>query len=120
MEETRKTLTGLSLFTGEKVITSAGQGQSVTMSEAIQRRLAKRSKYAQERTLSEAMMEEVTSHQNLLRSYRRVVSNGGSAGTRWDANERTEKLAADELYNIARATIVRCVPTARSKRRRNT
>src|SRR3989304_2533848 len=80
MEETRKTITQQSLFTEGKVIASAGQGQSVTMSEAIQRRSAKRSMYAQERTLSQAMMEEITSHQNLLRSYRRVVSNGGSAG----------------------------------------
>lgn len=68
------------LFTEDKVIASAGQGQSVTTSETKQRRLAKRSTYAQERTLSEAMMEEIASHQNLLRSYRRVVSNGGSAG----------------------------------------
>ena len=80
MEETGKRITQMSLFTKGKVIASAGQGQSVTMSEAIQRRSAKRSMYAQERTLSQAMMEEITSHQNLLRSYRRVVSNGGSAG----------------------------------------
>jgi len=80
MEETRKTITQTPLFRGEKVIASAGRGQSVTMSEAIQRRLSKRSMYAQERTLSQGMMEEITSHQNLLRSYRRVVSNGGSAG----------------------------------------
>ncbi len=85
MEETRKTITQsdsyrMPLFTGEKVISSSGQGQSVTMSEARERRLVKRSMYAQERTLSQAMMEEIISHQNLLRSYRRVVSNAGSAG----------------------------------------
>src|SRR3990172_7462686 len=80
MKETRKTITQMSLFAGGKVIVSARQGQSVPMSEAMRRRLAKRSRYAQERALSQAMMEEITSHQNLLRSYRRVVSNGGSAG----------------------------------------
>lgn len=80
MEETRKTVIPIFPFTGEEIITSAVQGQSVTKSEAKQRRLTKRSMYAQERTLSQAMMEEIISHQNLLRSYRRVVSNGGSAG----------------------------------------
>ena len=80
MKETRKTITQMSLFAGGKVIVSARQGQSVPMSEAMRRRLAKRSRYAQERALSQAMMEAIVSHQNLLRSYRRVVSNGGSAG----------------------------------------
>jgi RNA-directed DNA polymerase len=80
MEETRKIITQQSLITAGKVIASSGQGQSVTMSEARERRLVKRSMYAQERTLSQAMMEEIISHQNLLRSYRRVVSNAGSAG----------------------------------------
>src|SRR4030067_3172764 len=42
--------------------------------------VAKRSRYAQDRALSQAMMEAIVSHQNLLWSYRRVVSNGGSAG----------------------------------------
>lgn len=51
----------------------------VRLSES-DRRMQMRSAYAEERAFSQKMMEEVADHQNLLRAYRRVVSNGGGAG----------------------------------------
>lgn len=60
--------------------TSKDEKPQVRGSESYERRMHKRSMYAEERTLSQNLMEEIVSHQNLLRAYRRIMSNGGNAG----------------------------------------
>ncbi len=60
--------------------TSLENSPQVRGSESYERKLHKRSMYAEERALSQQLMEEIVSHQNLLRAFRRVVSNGGGAG----------------------------------------
>jgi len=69
-----------SLFAGEDTTAFGRERHGVSLLETQRRGLEKHSMYVAERALSTGMMEEVTSHQNLLRAYRRVVSNGGSAG----------------------------------------
>ena len=81
MQTTRKRVVKqLELFPEKPTTAPESEGYGVPMSQALMRRLEKRSKYVEERALSGNMMEEVASHHNLLRAYRRVVSNGGSAG----------------------------------------